>query len=109
MVGSSIRVSVQPVVLEIGDEVQEELLSIPLQFSIAFHWKVPILGVAATHKGVIGLNHLYKGKKEQVSTVSKGEKDNKSVWFQMVLRKRIAMRKRKRWRYEDNIVGRSRS
>ena len=109
VMGSSIRVSVQPVTVEIGDEVQEELLSVPFQLSIAFHQKVPILGITATHKGVIGLNHLHKGEKEQVSTATKGEKNNKRVWFQVVPRKRIDMRKSKRWRYEDSIVGRSRS
>ena len=60
VMGSPIRVSVQPVTVEIDDEVQEELLSVPFQLSIAFHRKVPILGIAVTHKGVIGLNHLQK-------------------------------------------------
>ena len=75
VMGSSVRVSVQPMTVEIGDEVQEELVSVPFQLPIAFYRKVPILGVAVTHKSVIGLNHLQKGEKEQVSTVTKGGKE----------------------------------
>ena len=77
VMGSSVRVSVQPMTVEIGDEVQEELVFVPFQLPLAFYRKVPILGVAVTHKSVIGLNHLQKGEKEQVSTVTKVEKDRK--------------------------------
>ena len=109
VMGGSIRVSVQPVTVEIGDEVQEELFSVPFQLSIAFHRKVSILGVTATHKGMIGLNHLYKEEKEKSAPPQMVEENNKCVWFQVMLRKRIDMCKSKRWRYEDSIVGRSRS
>ena len=75
MMGSSVRVGVQPMTIEIGDEVQEELLSVPFQLPIAFYRKVPIPGVTVSHKGVIGLDHLQKGEKEQVSTITKVEND----------------------------------
>ena len=58
VMGGSIRVSVQPVVVEIGDVVKEELFPVPLQFSVALHRKIRIFGVTATHQGMIGLNHL---------------------------------------------------
>ena len=75
MMGSPVRVGVQPMTIEVGNEVQKELLSVPFQLSIALHRKVPILGVTVSHKGVIGLDHLQKGEKEQVSTITKVEND----------------------------------
>ena len=39
VMGGSIRVSVQPVTVEISDEFQEELFSVPFQLSIALHRK----------------------------------------------------------------------
>ena len=95
VMGSSIRVSVQPVTVEIDDEVQEELLSVPFQLSIAFHRKVPILGIAVTHKGVIGLNHLHKGERNKSAPLQRVKRNNKCVWFQVVLRKWIDMRRAK--------------
>ena len=63
MMGSPVRVGVQPMTIKVGDEVQKELLSVPFHLSKALHGKVPILGIAVTHKGVIGLNHLQEGEK----------------------------------------------
>ena len=62
VMGSPVRVGIKPMTIEVGDEVQKELLSVPFHLSIALHRKVPILSVTATHKGVIGLNHLQRGK-----------------------------------------------
>ena len=58
VMGGSIRVSVQPVVVEIGDIVQDELFPVPLQLLVALHREIRILGVTVTHQGMVGLNHL---------------------------------------------------
>ena len=76
---SPVRVSVQTMIIEIGDEVQEELVSVPFQLSIALHQKVPILSVTATHKGVIGLNHLQKGERNKSAPSQRWKKNRKCV------------------------------
>ena len=39
VMGSSVCVSIQPMAVEIGDEVQEELVPVPFQLPIAFYGK----------------------------------------------------------------------
>ena len=76
VMGSSICVSVQPVAVEIGDEFQEELFSVPFQLPKALYGKVSILGVTVVHQGMVGLGHLQKREMERkVSTVTKGGKE----------------------------------
>ena len=65
VMGSPVRVGVQPMTIKVGDEVQKELLSVPLHLSKALHGEVPILGITVAHKGVIGLDHLQKGKRNK--------------------------------------------
>ena len=75
VMGSSVRVDVQPMTIKVGNEVQKELLSVPFQLSKALHRKVSVPSVTVSHKGVIGLNHLQKGEKGTSQHRHKGEKE----------------------------------
>ena len=79
VMGSPVRVGVQPMTIKVGDEVQKELLSVPFHLSKALHGKVPILSVTTSHEGVIGLDHLQKGKRNKSAPSQKVEKKGKCV------------------------------
>ena len=71
VMGSPVRVGIQPMTIKVGDEVQKELLSVPFHLSKALYRKVPILGITVAHKGVIGLDHLQKGKRNKSAPLPK--------------------------------------